>query len=802
MIPAYLPAVRSATLLALFMYALCILPLRAQMVDTTFWVPNGPVESIVLNDTTIILGGNFDQVAPVTGSFVRLDTVSALVDPSLFKVNGPVYTVHRDPSGYIYVGGAFSRCGNVSVNNIFRLTPAGAFDNSFQHNVDGTVRALYVHDTLLYIGGDFSAVDGDLRNNLAAVHLFTGNVEPFNPDVNGPVYCMYPDSLHEHMIIGGDFDQVGVFTPPYLAKVKFVTGVPFSFNAVPWTATPNCNGPVYAIAVDSAEVYIGGEFTAFLPYQRRGLACLVLYNGYVTSEDAQVQGSVYSITRIDRKIYFGGAFTAAGNQVRNNLACVDRDFALQPWHPGVNGTVYALAQLDSVRIFAGGDFSLVNGDTAVRGALINFQDTGTATSWNPMFNGPVRAACTDAFLRLYAGGEFSALGGVKRNNLCALSANTGRATAWNPDVNATVRTMVLENDSLFFAGDFTQVSGVSRGRVAAIDLGTSSLLPFNPVVNGLVRTIAFTDSAIYLGGNFTEISSVTRLNIAKLDRFTMQVTPWNPQCYGTVNSILTTTHWIYVAGFYSTISGVTRENMSRLHPVTAAADWNWICDTDDGIYHADFYSNQLVLGGWFNTVNGQASPDLAFVDTASLQVMAPVFNSNGYVYTFTNYSDDFFIAGSFDLANAQYRPYLAAYDLGNANVDPWSPVPNAMPHAIAATAPRIFIGGSMTYTAGSYHPNFQVLNVQWVTGWDENPLAPSPFEVFPVPAAEMITVVTDQRYIRYTITDFSGKLAASGNLNTAGGRTAISIAELAAGGYILSLYGQDGERVSQRIIRN
>jgi hypothetical protein len=801
MIPAYLPTVRSATLLALFLGVLYSSPLRAQMVDTTFWVPNGPVESIVLYDTTVIIGGSFDHVAPVTGSFVRLDTSTALPDASFFKVNGPVYAMHRDTSGYIYVGGAFSRCGNESVNNLFRLTPAGTFDYTFQHHVSGAVYAMYIHDSLLYIGGDFSQVDGDTRNNMAAVHLITGEVMPFNPNVNGPVYCMCPDSLYEYMIIGGDFNGVGVFSPPYLAKVKFVTGIPMSFNAVPWTATPNCNGPVYAVAVDSLEVYIGGEFTAFLPIQRRGLACLNLYYGSVMNEDANVQGAVYSITRIDRKIYFGGSFTAAGNQVRNNLACVDTGFNLQPWHPDVNGTVYAIAALDSERVFAGGNFSLANGDTCVRGALINYLDTGTVTSWNPMFNLAVRVACVDAAHRLYAGGQFSAMGGVKRNNLCAISVNSGMATAWNPDVNGTVKTMVLDNDSLYFTGDFTMVNAAARGRVAAIDLGTSAVLPFNPVVNGLVRTIAFTDSSIYMGGNFTQIGTESRLNIAKIDRFTMQVTPWNPQCYGTVNSILATPHWIYVAGFYSTIASVTRQNLARLHPVTGVADWNWICDTDDGIYHAEFYNNQLVLGGWFNTVNGQPSPDFAFVDTANAQVMLAPLNCDGHIYTFTNYGDDFFLVGTFNVVNAQYRPHLAAYDFGNANVDVWTPVPNVMPFAIAATAPRIFLGGNMTYTAGSYHPNFQVIDVQWVTDVNENAAQQPSFDVFPVPAAEMITVITGSHYTRYSITDLSGKWVASGNLNLNGGRAYISIAELAAGGYILSLYGEEGERASRRIIR-
>lgn len=799
MISTHLPAVVLRRLLAVFTCILSTILIHGQIPDSTFWVPNGPVDALVLHDTTVIIGGDFDQVSPVTGSFVRLDTATAQVDPSLFKVNGTVYAMCRDSVGNVYVGGSFSRAGNQSVENIFRITPAGQFDNSFVCAVDGPVYSLYFYNTDLYIGGDFGMINGEIRNNCGSVNLDSGGVNIFDPNVNGPVYCMSPDTIYGYMVIGGDFTGVSVFSPPYLAKVNFLTGQPLTFNAVPWTATPNTNGPVYDVEVVGNRVIFAGEFTTFGPYYRRGLAKIILSNGNLTTENANVNGSVYAMNIIGSRVFIGGIFNSVGLQARQNLGCVDVNFVLDAWAPGTNGEVRVITQFDTSRLFVGGDFSVVRGDTCIRGALINYLDSGTVSNWNPKINRIVYAAELDTLNQLYAGGAFFGAGGTTRNNLCALSVNNGRVTSWNPNVGAAVRAMTLDGDTLYFTGDFGAVNSTTRGRTAAIDLNTFSLLPFNPGVNGLVRTIAVTDSAVYMGGNFTSLGGQARMNIGKVDKYTSLATPWNPGCPGTVNSILPTNSWVYVAGYYSSIAGVTRENLSRLHPTSGIADWNWICNTDDGIYHAEFYNGKMVLGGWFNTVNGISAPDFAFLDTAALQVTAPAFNCDGFVRMFTNYGDDFFVSGTFDLVNTQYQPRLVAYDEGNNNVDSWTPAPNYAPVAMQATASRIYVGGAMS-TAVVFHPFLQVMNIQWVTSLDEQEDPLPAFEVYPVPATDEITIAAKEA-TEYFITDIAGKIVQAGMLDLRDGRETISISGLAPGLYIITLTGENASPVSRQIIK-
>jgi hypothetical protein len=192
---------------------------------------------------------------------------------------------------------------------------------------------------------------------------------------------MTADTVVNAMVIGGDFTQVAVFAPPYLAKIDVTTGIPFTTNAVPWTAVPNINHPVYAAMIDGIYLYIAGEFTLFSTTSRPGLAALNKSNGLLqTSFNANLNGPVYAMQRVGQNFFIGGSFTSAGAQPRAHLACVNMSLVVQPWNPGADGVVRTVTILDSARFFVGGDFKLAGGDTCARGALVNYIDSGTVSA--------------------------------------------------------------------------------------------------------------------------------------------------------------------------------------------------------------------------------------------------------------------------------------------------------------------------------------------------------------------------------------------------------------------------------------
>jgi len=102
---------------------------RAQTVDTTLWVTNGPVYSIVRDGSTIYIGGDFTQVGPATGAWVAIDSSTGAAQQPYPKVIGTVYAVAPDGSGGWYLGGRFTAVRGQPRNNLvsgFECCPVAA----------------------------------------------------------------------------------------------------------------------------------------------------------------------------------------------------------------------------------------------------------------------------------------------------------------------------------------------------------------------------------------------------------------------------------------------------------------------------------------------------------------------------------------------------------------------------------------------------------------------------------------------------------------------------------------------------
>ncbi|NOT63613.1 MAG: hypothetical protein HOP19_25660, partial [Acidobacteria bacterium] len=91
-------------------------------------------------------------------------------------VNGIVLAIAQAPTGEVFVGGRFTRAGNVNANNIAYWHPTGgwrAFEQgNGQNGVGGVafaeVTALAVSGETVYVGGRFTQAGGLPANNVAS----------------------------------------------------------------------------------------------------------------------------------------------------------------------------------------------------------------------------------------------------------------------------------------------------------------------------------------------------------------------------------------------------------------------------------------------------------------------------------------------------------------------------------------------------------------------------------------------------------------------------------------------------------
>src|SRR5947208_1478657 len=75
------------------------------------------------------------------------------------------------------------------------------------HDPDGTVYSLALSGQTLYVGGTFTSVGGEHRENLAAVEVGSGRATAWNPGAGNLVRALLV--VRDKVYVGGVFPSVG-----------------------------------------------------------------------------------------------------------------------------------------------------------------------------------------------------------------------------------------------------------------------------------------------------------------------------------------------------------------------------------------------------------------------------------------------------------------------------------------------------------------------------------------------------------------------------------------------------------------
>ena len=118
--------------------------------------------------------GSFRTVSPSANLVFRsatFSTTAAVAVLPRLDLNGALRAVVALPAGGWMIGGEFTQVNGSARNRLARLAADGTLDSTFDVSVDGTVRALAVSGTTVYLGGDFGTAGGQTRQRLAAIDL-------------------------------------------------------------------------------------------------------------------------------------------------------------------------------------------------------------------------------------------------------------------------------------------------------------------------------------------------------------------------------------------------------------------------------------------------------------------------------------------------------------------------------------------------------------------------------------------------------------------------------------------------------
>jgi hypothetical protein len=273
--------------------------------------------------------------ATLINGIVRND-IFRLVKPALtldatwdMNCNGAVNALWDDGTN-LYVGGSFTTVNGATTRNricrVLLSSTTGTVDATWNMNVGtSSVSALWGDSTNLYVGGIFTTVNGaTTRNRICRCLLSstTGTVDSWDLNGSGPVNVLWGDSTN--LYVGGNFTTVnGATTRNNICRVALSS----STGTVDATWNMNCAAQVIAIWGDSTNLYVGGSFTTVNGSTTRNRVCRCLLSsttGTVDSWDLSCSNTVNIITGDSTYVYVGGLFTqvTSSSLARVGLASV------------------------------------------------------------------------------------------------------------------------------------------------------------------------------------------------------------------------------------------------------------------------------------------------------------------------------------------------------------------------------------------------------------------------------------------------------------------------------------------------
>lgn len=492
----------------------------------TQWAPtvNGSVYTISIDVSAqvVYFGGTFTKVNNNTtlrnAAAVGINGALNNWNPN---VDGPVFCIATSTGlgSDVLLGGSFKTVGGKPRNNLATFSANGT--SSFNPSPNGPVRTVAVNNTkregLIYVGGDFTKVGDFTRNYAAGIHYW-GEVARWRPDPDSPVFSLTTDIRpnHEVVYLGGNFSTVRGDLRPFAAAVNSDGTLNHR-----WAPQLEGSGGVDAVLLDNNGVFLGGRFTgvrdAFGDFSsHKGLAAIRkdsdTASGLLIPEFNPVVtgGSVKSIATIRELLYIGGSFTKINNEERNLVASLLKNTGgvYPDWDAQLQGTrVSALATSGST-LYLGGAFTEVLGEPRSGAATITTE--GTLTSWDPDITGEVLSLAIGDF-GAYLGGDFSEIGGVPQAFAAAVDTSGEVIDTWRPIVTGPVRAISASSTHVYLGGDFTEVTDDNgtqrRDYIAAIN-PEGLLADWHPTLNGEVFSLSLSESAIFVGGQFTKSGDI------------------------------------------------------------------------------------------------------------------------------------------------------------------------------------------------------------------------------------------------------------------------------------------------------
>ncbi len=385
--------------------------------------------AVLANNETVVVGDFFSYNGNGRNCMALITTNGMLDNTFLNGLSGAndfINAVALTVSGKFIIGGNFTSFNGAGCGYVARLNANGSLNTSFLNGLagaDNTVWAVLVQpDGKVLIGGDFTHVNGTVRNHLARLNTDGSLDSSFDPGTNfsGSVYALaLQPSGGGQIFAGGSF---GVGGQGYINVALLNGDGTLNTSFSPGTGPDNS---VFAVCWQpNGQLLLGGAFNHINGSSFNGIARL------------NTDGS------IDTTGFFPG--TGADSAVNCIIYCTNVISSVTVSNPPGNGTpVTNTVASTNYGIYVGGSFTSFNGTHRLGFARLYTDGTVDTTFLNTAYNqfaGLPRIFLSDPVGSVYAcgvqsdgnvmiGGSFNAVGGGQADKNVRNTVDAGRGIA-------------------------------------------------------------------------------------------------------------------------------------------------------------------------------------------------------------------------------------------------------------------------------------------------------------------------------------------------------------------------------------
>ncbi|MDX1907606.1 MAG: PQQ-binding-like beta-propeller repeat protein [Bacteroidia bacterium] len=483
-------------------------------------------------------------------------------------------------SDTVFAGGEFLNIGGASRSRLAALGIAGGLALTWQPEPDNAVYTLAGAGTTLVAGGLFEKLDANTRNRLFCLDVTTGTLTDWAPDLPGIFFGPRVNALAvsgDSVWVGGQFGALSGEPRQNLALTDGLTGQVLAPLA-------DTEGEVMALLTEGDHLWVGGHYLDSVNHQHRENAALLnRHTGAVLSFDPGADDYVHTFASLGNLVAIGGNIDHLVSRKRNGgFAVKVSEDKLLPWNPdlGINSQITSIA-LDprQQQAYVGGYFSTLHGVSRQNLARVSL-DTGEPDAWQADVNLPVyMLAWSPELKQVFVGGNFSSIGGQPRSYLGAVDIN-GQVLPFNPSPDQEPHAIAWHDTAFFVSGSFTTIGGQPRQRLAALN-ANGQVLDWAPVVQtasgapGTIYEITVGAERLYIGGFFAQVNSETRYRIAAFDLKTLELLPFappvSPNSGTNANRVLViheANNQLFLAGTMQEIGGTFVNGFAWMDPIS------------------------------------------------------------------------------------------------------------------------------------------------------------------------------------------------------------------------------------------